>query len=40
MDTTPDTSWKRFFEALGPEGYLSETFTKNTDAEVDFVMDV
>ncbi len=40
METTPDTSWKRFFEALGPEGYLSETFTKNTDAEVDFVMDV
>lgn len=40
MESTPDTSWKRFFEALGPEGYLAETFTKNTEAEVDFVTDV
>lgn len=31
--------WKTFFEAMVPEEYLSESFTKNTLAEVDFVMD-
>lgn len=32
--------WKRFFEALGPERYLTEGFTQHTLAEVDFVLDV
>ena len=32
--------WKRFFEAIGPERYLTEGFTQHTLAEVDFVLDV
>jgi len=31
--------WKPFFEAIGPENYLSESFTQNTLSEVDFVTD-
>lgn len=32
--------WKPFFDAMRPEDYLAEGFTKNTLAEVDFVTDV
>jgi 2-polyprenyl-3-methyl-5-hydroxy-6-metoxy-1,4-benzoquinol methylase len=35
-----EADWRRFFETLGPERYLDEVFTKNTSAEVDFVIDV
>lgn len=31
--------WKKFFEAIGPERYLTEGFTQHTLAEVDFVLD-
>lgn len=34
-----EADWRRFFETLGPERYLDEVFTKNTSAEVDFVID-
>lgn len=31
--------WRTFFETLGPERYLAETFTEHTVAEVDFLLD-
>ena len=34
-----EPDWKRFFEGLGPERYLDEVFTKNTVAEVDFLLE-
>jgi len=34
------SEWQRFFEALGPERYLTEGFTQHTLDEVTFVQDV
>jgi cyclopropane fatty-acyl-phospholipid synthase-like methyltransferase len=34
------TDWKAFYETLGPERYLSESFAQHTVAEVDFILDV
>lgn len=34
------TDWKPFFEALGPEKYLDESFAQHTLTEVDFIRDV
>lgn len=31
--------WKAFYETLGPERYLSESFAQHTLAEVDFIID-
>jgi 2-polyprenyl-3-methyl-5-hydroxy-6-metoxy-1,4-benzoquinol methylase len=35
----PGADWKPFFEAIGPENYLRESFTQNTAAEVTFLID-
>mgnify|MGYP001597305383 CR=1 FL=1 len=34
------SDWKPFFEAIGPQKYLEESFAQHTLAEVDFLLDV
>jgi len=34
------SDWKPFFEAIGPQKYLEESFAQHTLGEVDFLLDV